>query len=66
MRSTFSRTVPRRAWKTMPWSFSVRLSSGTFLSSSKKKRPSARRARMTLSLPLRTLFGFFAVFTTAR
>src|SRR5437660_1438782 len=45
IRVTFSRTVPRRLWNTIPASFSTRSSALAFLSSSKKKRASARRAR---------------------
>ncbi len=50
----------------MPPSFSIRCSRGTFLSSSKKNWASASRAFITRSLPLRTLAGSLAVFTTAR
>ena len=66
MRSTFSRTVPRRLWKTMPPSFSSARSSGAFWSSCQKKRASERRARMTRSVPFAMRSGRFAVLTTAR
>ena len=64
MRRTFSRTVPSLLWNTMPESFSTRSSSFAFLSSSKKKRASERRARMTRSFPFAMVGTSSAVLTT--